>query len=432
MDILIRELYRIYRNHRKVSIDSRTIEKNAIFFALKGENYDGNSFAKNAIAKGATIAVIDNPKYKVDDKYILVRDSLQTLQDLAKYHRQQMDIPFIAISGTNGKTTTKELIKAILCQKYHTFGTKENLNNHIGVPISILSIPTEAEIAVIEMGANHIGEISLLCNITQPGFGVITNIGKAHLEGFGSIDGVIKAKSELYHFLKSNKGIVFTNHDDKLLMNLSEGNQRITYGSVNSGNYTASIQNTIPYLEILWKSPDGPIKINTKLFGDYNFYNILAAISIGEFFKVNTDLIKKGIESFSPGNNRSQVINTVSNMIFMDAYNANPTSMELAILQFDKMPAKHKVIIIGDMLELGKESHNEHKKILELIKKLKIDQVILIGEQFKSVLTDEGFIVFNDVDEAKHWIQSSCPIKNASILIKGSRKMELEKVTGVL
>jgi len=422
----IKELYQIFIKHPQVSTDTRRIIKDSIFFALKGENFDGNLFAKSALETGAAIAVIDNEEFYIDNgKYILVDDTLLVLQQLALLHRQNLNNPFIGITGTNGKTTTKELLNTVLSEKYNTLATIGNLNNHIGVPLIILGITNDTEIAIIEMGANHVGEIGELCKISQPDYGIITNIGKAHLEGFGSFEGVVKAKNDLYIYIRDKKGKIFINSNNELLMNLSNDIDKITYGTSNTDFCCGEIISANPNVEISYHYNDIDFNIKTNLVGSYNFENIMAAICVGVYFNVDHHLIKKALESYVPTNSRSQVVRTEHNTLILDAYNANPTSMEQAIINFAKMNTDNKVLIIGDMLELGSFSLDEHQNILNLLIKNNFKNVILVGKDFKTV--NKNFLSFTTSDEAREWLINN-PILNSTILIKGSRGIKLEKI----
>ena len=355
----ISDLYSVFRKHNQVSTDSRQIIPGSIFFALKGDNFNGNKYAKAAIEAGAVCAVIDEAEYESKHTF-LVDDVLEALQQLALHHRKQFVIPVIAITGSNGKTTTKELTNAVLSQHFHVTATKGNLNNHIGVPLTLLGITNETEIAIIEMGANHRGEIASLCEIANPTHGLITNIGKAHLGGFGGYEGVIKAKGELYNFLRENNSIAFVNHDNPLLMKLSEGMNRVGYGT-NKGLFASGrVNGNTSNLELDWISEKGIVRIKTNLIGDYNFENVMAAICIGSDLGVPCEKIKTTISSYNPSNSRSQAMKTGRNSIVLDAYNANPSSMKAAIENFIKLEATHKMVILGDMLELGDESLDEH------------------------------------------------------------------------
>ncbi len=418
---IINELYRHYTRSGGITTDSRHVEKESVFFALKGDNFDGNTYASEALEKGASLAVIDNKDYAAGPGFFPVDDTLKTLQDLAAYHRKMLDIPVIGLTGTNGKTTSKELINQVFSKKYKTHATDGNLNNHIGVPLTLLGIGNDIEIAIVEMGANHEGEIAELCSIAQPTHGLITNIGKAHLEGFKSWEGVIRAKSELYDYLLKSTGKAYVHYDDKLLMKLASPLLKETYGTDNKANVHASIMASIPFLEIQW---DQQI-IKTHLYGDYNFENVMAAVCIGRSFQVEPADIIEAIASYIPANNRSQLVKSQSNTIFLDAYNANPSSMLASIRHFQRQGDKKKVLILGDMLELGKDSQKEHKGILEEIRN-KFEMVILVGPEFLA-LKDTDFIAFEETIQAAEWIRSH-PIKDASILVKGSRGIALEKL----
>lgn len=424
-------VYNHFLKHRKISTDSRDIKENTIFFALKGDNFDGNKYASEAIEKGASYAIIDNGDYVLDNRSILVEDSLTELQNMAVKFRDSLNIPVIGITGTNGKTTTKELIHSVMKQKYTTFATRGNLNNHIGVPLSILSITEETEIAVIEMGANHIGEIALLCTIAQPTHGLITNIGKAHFEGFGSIEGVIKAKTELYDYLREQSGIAFINRDDSLLTELANGVNSVEY-SMNLDKYDrVRIKEQYPSLKLEWIIGDQKIPITTKLFGDYNLTNILASIIVGKYFEVDDDEIVKGIQDYTPENLRSQILEKDTNTIILDAYNANPSSMLLAIQNFTNFDTPNKVLILGDMLELGDQSEEEHIGILNAIEKKAFERIIIIGDIFKASSIKHDFISFNDTDEAIEYLTNN-PLSNSTVLLKGSRLIRLESLLDIL
>ncbi len=425
-------IYSVFKNFPKISTDTRNIEKNSIFFALKGENFNGNAFAQKALENGAAYAVIDEKEYYKNEHYILVDNVLDCLQQLAAFHRDSLNIPIIGITGTNGKTTTKELINAVLSTRYKTLATKGNLNNHIGVPLTILSISDDYQMAVIEMGANHIGEIGELCKISKPDFGIITNIGKAHLEGFGGIEGVIKTKNDLYLFVKQHNGKLFVNSDNKLLMELSANLDRICYG-VNIENFCfAKILKSTGLLNLEFGFNNQYIgEIQTNLVGDYNFENVLAAITIGLYFKIEPEKIKIALENYVPGNNRSQILKKENNTIVLDAYNANPSSMDASIRNFANIIADNKVLIIGDMLELGKYAHKEHQNVIELIENMNFKKVILVGDFFGNVCKNSSFLCFPNSLMAKDWILQN-PIINSTVLIKGSRGIKMEFVLDVL
>ncbi|MBC7913172.1 MAG: UDP-N-acetylmuramoyl-tripeptide--D-alanyl-D-alanine ligase [Pyrinomonadaceae bacterium] len=429
----IKDLYSIYSEHPTICTDTRKIIPGCIFFALKGDNFDGNVFASQALKDGAAFAVIDKPENKTSDKFILVIDVLTALQQLANYHRKTLSIPFIGITGTNGKTTTKELIKSVLSEKYTTYATLGNLNNHIGVPLTILSIDKHVEIAIIEMGANHQKEIAQLCEIAEPDFGLITNVGKAHLEGFGGFKGVKKGKGELYDFLKENGGITFLNRDNLYLtdMAIDKKLSNIEYYSTNSSSAIKGelIENN-PFLIIDWVSDSTRNRVKTHLTGPYNLENILAAIAIGKHFKLTNEEINQGITSYNPGNNRSQVKKTENNTLICDYYNANPSSMNAAIDNFATLSASNKVLILGDMFELGEESDLEHLMVMQKALATPANERIFIGKQFSQNQNQEGRF-YTTIEEAFEGIKSK-PLRNATILIKGSRGMALEKLVELL
>lgn len=424
------KLYRAFRNGAGISIDTRTLQKGDIYFALKGDSYDGNEFAQEALNKGAAYVVCDNVKYiSKSDQSIILADTLQQLQALAMRYRDALSIPVIAITGSNGKTTTKELIAAVLSRKYHIWATKGNLNNHIGVPLTILSIPGDAEIAIIEMGANHPGEIDTLCKIANPDYGIITNIGRAHLEGFGGYGGVIRTKGELFSHLRKNLGTVFVNAEDALLMRLSEGLSRVCYGEDTSVDGIAS---NVEYFTALdWtKGPGAHSRTKTNLSGLYNLPNILAAACIGLHFDVEWKDISNALSDYTPRNQRSEIRKTEQNTLLIDAYNANPSSMRASIDSFNQLQGANKWLILGDMLELGEESFNEHKEILDFVRNLKIPNILLVGPIF-TALAKERFIGFPDTDGCKAWLKDH-PIKNALILLKASRGIHLENLLEIL
>jgi UDP-N-acetylmuramoyl-tripeptide--D-alanyl-D-alanine ligase len=426
----IQELYSVFVKHPKVSTDTRKITPNSLFFALKGDSFDGNQFAETALNLGASYAVIDDEKKYHGDKYILVKDVLTCLQQLATYHRKQLKSIIIAITGSNGKTTTKELIKKVLEKKYRTLATQGNLNNHIGVPLTLLSITPEIELAIVEMGANHVGEIAMLCNIAQPDYGMITNIGKAHIGEFGSFENIIKAKTELYAYIKSNGKKIFVNAEDALLMKHARDIDQITYGTRSNAYCRSELVEVNPFLKIVYENQP----IQSKLIGTYNFDNITLAICIGKYFGIGIADIKNAIEEYVPSNNRSQIVKTKSNEIVLDAYNANPSSMMVAIQNFYQMKGDDKWLILGDMLELGQYEVEEHKSIIKLIESKKFKHVILVGNRFDKAVLELGsnFPVFKTSDELLNVISHQYRIKDALILIKGSRGMKLERVVDSL
>ncbi len=442
--ILIEDLYKHYLNAQQIiCTDTRKLISGSVFFALKGENFNANEFAQKAFEAGCSIAVVDEPKYVTNSKIVLVEDTLKTLQQLANYHRKQLHIPVLAITGSNAKTTNKELINAVLSKKYKTLATFGNLNNHIGVPLTLLSITQQHEFAIIEMGANHLGEIDELCRIAEPDYGLITNIGKAHLEGFGGIEGVKIGKSELYRFLKEKHGQVFINGDDEILHDLALDNDKITYGckklydvigkdiskseTVTTDHAGVSLKFTTRYGDKDWNKIPA---INTQIAGSYNFINCLTAAAVGHYFKVEDSLIKEALEEYVPNMNRSQLVKTVSNTILLDAYNANPSSMKAAIENFANYSAAKKLLLLGDMFELGEYSAEEHSKIIELLKEKKLNNVILVGEEFFKQ-NDNDFIKFKTTEESRDYLKNQ-PINNTAILIKGSRGMKMETLQDVL
>lgn len=433
----VASIYQKYLKSTGVTTDTRKIVKGNIFFALKGGNFDGNKFALQAIEQGASFAVVDDHSLLDAPQIIKVEDGLKMLQSLANYHRRQMDIPVIGITGSNGKTTTKELLAAILGRHYRLHFTQGNFNNHIGVPLTLLAMPVDAEVAIIEMGANHIGEIADLCLIAEPTHGVITNIGKAHLEGFGGIEGVKKGKSELYRFLANNNGVAFVNLNENFLLDLASGVPIIVkYHQSQNPNpgipilETKLIQAT-PQIEIGFLSDkrDYLVEASSHLFGNYNFQNIQTAVSIGRYFKVPHAKIKNAIEAYNPTNNRSQILEKDGNTYLMDAYNANPTSMRNALDGFQSMKGDKKIAIIGDMLELGAYSNAEHQRIFEYALAKGFDQLILVGQLFSKVITSENekTLCFENVDALKEWFYKQ-GIKEATILLKGSRGIRLEQL----
>ena len=412
----IKEIYAFFKQHSTICTDSRKITKGAIFISLKGDNFNGNKYALKAIQYGCSYAIVDDKEYDVHQNTILVNNGLKTLQDLATYHRNQLNIPLIGITGSNGKTTSKELINTVLRSKLSCYATKGNLNNHIGVPLSVLEINKKHKIAIIEMGANHQKEIRFLCNIAQPTYGVITNIGSAHLEGFGSIQAIIDTKKELYEFIKHNKGHLFVNNEDELLLGLSNGISKSTYGK--SGDITGLITETTPLLSIKYNNEI----INSHLIGDFQFSNILLAICIGNYFNISNKNIKRSIEDYIPTNNRSQLVKTKTNTLILDAYNANPSSMKAMINSFANQEYKNKLFILGDMLELGGESNKEHLDVIKLTNELKLD-CLFVGEIFNS-LTKNSFK--NKQELVKHIQENN--IHKRIILLKGSRGIGLEKL----
>ena len=428
----ITALYNIFLDHPVVCTDTRKIEDGCLFFALKGANFDGNKFAQQAIEEGAAYAIIDDKTIAKQERLILVEDVLTTLQALANYHRKQFEIPVIGITGTNGKTTTKELISTVLASNYTIHFTKGNFNNHIGVPLTLLSMPANTEVAVIEMGANHVGEIDFLCRIVEPTHGLITNVGEAHLEGFGSFEGVKKAKGELYRYLEENKKLAFINKNEAHLQEMAGTNlYRVLYTKSAEPNLKVPIFETKlvaanPFIEVAYLSKEGVTQsIKSQLIGLYNFNNIMTAITLGRYFKVPYEKIKQAIENYTPTNNRSQIVEKRTNKFLLDAYNANVTSMTKALESFASYDDENKIAILGDMLELGNESEKEHKSIINLLDKLNIN-AILVGEEF-SKINQSIFKTFNNSEETEKFLKKE-KIEDTLILIKGSRGIKLENV----
>lgn len=422
----IAELYKIFQQHPSVQTDTRKLKQGDIFFALKGPNFNGNQFAKQALEAGAAYAVVDEDVDPSDNRLIRVADTLAALQDLAHYHRRQFTIPFIGITGSNGKTTSKELIYAVLSSHYKTYTTQGNLNNHIGVPLTLLSVHPDAEMAVIEMGANHQKEIAGYCVYTEPTHGVITNCGKAHLEGFGGVEGVRKGKGELYDFLSVHDGTAFVYADYDYLQTMSRAVPHIVQYGQSQGQVQGQVQANEPFLEVtVTQGFAQPRTIKTQLVGDYNLPNILCAVVIGKYFSVPEEKIVAAIEQYAPSNSRSQLVQRGTNTIVLDAYNANPTSMKAAIENFAKIPADNKVLMLGGMMELGEQSVAEHEAIVQLIKQHPWKQVVLVGGDFSK--TYHGFIFFPDSAAAAQWFAGQ-GFEHTHFLIKGSRSMQMEKI----
>ncbi|MFM2386921.1 MAG: UDP-N-acetylmuramoyl-tripeptide--D-alanyl-D-alanine ligase [Bacteroidota bacterium] len=423
----IADLYDIFLQHPHVQTDTRKIAEGEIYFALKGDNFDGNKFAEDALAKGAAYAVVDDKSLVSNEKCIVVDDVLNTLQQLAKYHRQQFEVPVLAITGSNGKTTTKELINAVMQTKFKTYCTAGNLNNHIGVPLTLLRVGHDAEFIIIEMGANHQKEIESYCKWALPTHALINNCGKAHLEGFGGIEGVRKGKGELYDFAKTNDSTVFVNTDLDYLRDMIAQRgitKTISYGSTNA-QYNGTSTNNNGMLQVAFLNAGQESIIHTQLVGDYNFANVMAAIAVGSTFGIDFNAIQDAIQSYAPSNSRSQLIKQGSNTIILDAYNANPTSMRLAIENFANMDFANKVLMIGGMKELGEDSIAEHQAIVDLVAHRNWNAVALVGGDFAN--TKHNYSYFDSSTEAGQWLQS-LGLVNAAILVKGSRATAMEKV----
>lgn len=429
----ISELYRIFELHPIITTDSRDCPEGSIFFALKGESFNGNEFANQTLEKGCSFAVIDDEKYRAenDPRIILVDNALETLQQLAHYHRQQLKTPIVQITGTNGKTTTKELTSIVLSQAHRVLFTQGNFNNHIGVPKTLLRLTREHDIAVIETGANHPGEIAALSKIVDPDCGIITNVGKAHLEGFGSFEGVIKTKGELYEYLRSKESsFIFLSNDNENLCRISHGLKAIRYGSPSKDSIlevAGEIISCNPFVKFRWRQRNGHWhEVQTQLIGSYNIDNLLAAATIGLHFGVKAERIDAALTAYLPSNNRSQLTSTDNNTLIVDAYNANPTSMMAALKDFISITADKKMLILGDMAELGEVSHEEHQKIIDFLTKENITNVWLVGKNFMA--TENSFRCFSNVDEVKQAIEEK-PIKGMYILIKGSNSTKLSQLS---
>ncbi|OXB03031.1 UDP-N-acetylmuramoyl-tripeptide--D-alanyl-D-alanine ligase [Flavobacterium oncorhynchi] len=420
----IQDIHNLFLQCKSVSIDTRKIEKESMFFAIKGENFDANTFTQKALDLGALFVIIDNESYLIDERTILVKNSLETLQELAKYHRTYLKLPIIALTGSNGKTTTKELINVVLSKKFKTKATIGNLNNHIGVPLTLLSFTRETEIGIVEMGANHKKEIEFLCEIAQPDYGYITNFGKAHLEGFGGVEGVIQGKSEMYQYLAKNNKLVFVNLEDPIQIEKSQGIKAFTFG-VNKENADLKIKNITanPFVIVTYDH----FVVESHLIGLYNANNINAAVTIGKYFEVDDKAVKEAIENYIPENNRSQLLKKGSNEIILDAYNANPSSMAVAIANFVQLENKGKIMILGDMFELGHESQKEHKIIVDSLTGENECLSYLIGKSFyEHKILSDTIKFFESFDSFADYLKT-IQFNNNTILIKGSRGMALER-----
>ncbi len=466
----IEQLYEIYLASRHVTTDSRQVRQGSLFFALKGETFDGNAFASKALEQGAAVCIIDNPQYAVGDRCVVVKDVLATLQQLARHHRAQLTIPVIGITGTNGKTTTKELVHAVLSKRYRTHATQGNFNNHLGVPLTLLSIPADCEVAIIEMGANHPGEIEFLCNIANPGFGLITNVGRAHLEGFGGFKGVVRTKTELYRHLAAMAGTIFVNSDNDILMERAEkmavlpsspsvlpgfvpsiplvtpGSYSddfkprgvnmpmasvVSYGSKVAAEYKGAFVGANPYMKFYFEDDDSVYTVQTRLLGPSKFDNAMAAKWVGGYMGVDLFDIKTALEEYEPANNRSQFKQTARNALMLDCYNANPSSMEVAVNSFAAMQGDSKVAILGGMKELGSESCNEHRKLYDQLRQCSFSNLILIGKEFRFADGQPGLHWFPDVDAVKIYLTAN-PIQNSLVLLKGSNSNHLWQLEELL
>ncbi|MCZ4694354.1 UDP-N-acetylmuramoyl-tripeptide--D-alanyl-D-alanine ligase [Ancylomarina euxinus] len=422
----ISEIYTLFQNFPIVVTDSRKVVKDSIFVALKGDNFNGNKFALSTLENGCSYAIVDEKEYAIDDRFIWVEDALDCLQQLAREHRRVLGIPILAITGTNGKTTTKELVNEVLKKKFKTSATQGNFNNHIGVPLTLLEMNSDTEFGIVEMGANHPGEIKMLCEIAEPNYGLITNVGKAHLEGFGSFEGVKNTKKELYDYLSKHDGEVFVNCENDHLLGMLNKQKIVFYGNSDKAYSKARFLQAEPKLIIELRSPIGKLYIKTQLIGAYNFENVLAAVTLGRYFGIDEIDIKDALETYTPSNNRSQLKKTDNNVLFLDAYNANPTSMKAAIENFAAMKMKNKFLILGDMLELGNESEREHLDLLELLNQNELSDTILVGDIFSTLSSKYKFKTFKTVGDLIIYLDT-LNLKDKYILIKGSRGIKLEK-----
>lgn len=423
------DLYDLFIHNPQITTDSRNCPKGSIFFALKGDKFDGNQYAGKALASGCVYAVIDNPDYYIGERTILVDNVLKTLQQLAHHHRKVLGLPIIGITGTNGKTTTKELLAAVLSTKFNLLYTEGNFNNHIGVPLTLLRLTHDHEMAVIEMGASHPGDIKELVDIVHPNYGIITNIGRAHLEGFGSFEGVIRTKGELYDYIRRSKGKIFIKKENEYLQSIAKGIEQITYGNGDDAFASGQVVSCDPFLVFNWKQQGKLHTVETHIIGSYNLDNVLAAVAVGRFFKIPAERISRAIAAYEPTNNRSQFKKTDNNELIIDAYNANPSSMKVALDNFITMPVQPKAIILGDMRELGPTSDELHAEVVAQIKKGQFDKVFLCGEHFSKV--GKEFSPFATTEAMVEELRKQ-PLKGYHILIKGSHSMGLEKLADIL
>lgn len=423
------DLYDLFIHNPQITTDSRNCPKGSIFFALKGDKFDGNQYAGKALASGCVYAVIDNPDYYIGERTILVDNVLKTLQQLAHHHRKVLGLPIIGITGTNGKTTTKELLAAVLSTKFNLLYTEGNFNNHIGVPLTLLRLTHDHEMAVIEMGASHPGDIKELVDIVHPNYGIITNVGRAHLEGFGSFEGVIRTKGELYDYIRRSKSKIFIKKENEYLQSIAKGIEQITYGNGDDAFASGQVVSCDPFLVFNWKQQGKLHTVETHMIGSYNLDNVLAAVAVGRFFKIPAERISRAIAAYEPTNNRSQFKKTDNNELIIDAYNANPSSMKVALDNFITMPVQPKAIILGDMRELGPTSDELHAEVVEQIKKGQFDKVFLCGEHFSKV--GKEFSPFATTEAMVEELRKQ-PLKGYHILIKGSHSMGLEKLADIL
>ncbi len=423
---MIEQLYEAYLRSHTVTTDSRAITPGCLFFAFRGEHFDGNAFAPQALEQGAALCVVSDARYRVDDRCLLVPDVLATLQELARHHRRRLTIPVVGITGTNGKTTTKELVHAVLGRRYRTSATRGNLNNHLGVPLTLLAIPPDAELAIVEMGANHPGEIEFLCSIADPDCGLITNVGRAHLEGFGSFEGVIRTKTELYRHLAAKQGLVFVNTDNPILMEQAATARcrTFTYGAGAEARVRGSLVGCDPYLHFYFEVGDNVYNVHTHLLGAYNFDNCMAAVAVGLQFGVEPFDIKEAIEAYIPSNQRSEWRQTGRNSLYLDCYNANPSSMAAAIESFGRLEAPHKMAVIGGMHELGADERAEHQRVVEQLEACGLERVLLVGPEWETLPHPDHMLLFATTDRLHDYLQEH-PVSGATILVKGSNTNRL-------
>lgn len=428
---MIEKLYNAYLASRRVTTDSRAITPGCLFFAFRGATFDGNAFVPQALEQGAALCITTDPQYSSDPRCVVVDDVLETLQQLARHHRKQLTIPVVGITGTNGKTTTKELVHAVLARRYRTSATAGNFNNHLGVPLTLLAIPANAEIAIVEMGANHPGEIEFLCSIADPDCGLITNVGRAHLEGFGSFEGVIRTKTELYRHLAAKQGLLFVNADNPILMEQAGKEKKLTYGRDAGADVRGTLVGCDPYLHFYFEVGDNVYNVHSNLLGAYNFDNAMAAVAVGRHFGVEPFDIKEAIEQYTPSNNRSQFKRTDRNALYLDCYNANPSSMAAAVESFRQLKADRKVAIIGGMHELGADERNEHKKLVDTLTAANLEQCLLVGPEFDGIALPGNMLLFADTDALRAHLQQE-PLSGATVLVKGSNTNRLWTLEEIL
>lgn len=428
---MIEKLYNAYLASRRVTTDSRAITPGCLFFAFRGATFDGNAFVPQALEQGAALCITTDPQYSSDPRCVVVDDVLETLQQLARHHRKQLTIPVVGITGTNGKTTTKELVHAVLARRYRTSATAGNFNNHLGVPLTLLAIPANAEIAIVEMGANHLGEIEFLCSIADPDCGLITNVGRAHLEGFGSFEGVIRTKTELYRHLAAKQGLLFVNADNPILMEQAGKEKKLTYGRDAGADVRGTLVGCDPYLHFYFEVGDNVYNVHSNLLGAYNFDNAMAAVAVGRHFGVEPFDIKEAIEQYTPSNNRSQFKRTDRNALYLDCYNANPSSMAAAVESFRQLKADRKVAIIGGMHELGADERNEHKKLVDTLTAANLEQCLLVGPEFDGIALPGNMLLFADTDALRAHLQQK-PLGGATVLVKGSNTNRLWTLEEIL